>query len=99
MTKYCKDIITIVATLVLIPLLMIEQGWAISTLWDWFIVPLGAPAIGIATAIGASIIVGVARMKHDYEDDRPDRKFERLVYSFLTPLVAVSIGWIVKQFA
>lgn len=102
MTKHCKDIINIVITFILIPLLLIEQGWAVSTLWLWFITPLGLPAIGIATAIGICITISLIRMRQhrkDNDDEDADSKFERIAYNFVVPLVAVTLGWIVKLFA
>lgn len=82
------------------PILLIEQGWAISTLWNWFIAPLGAPTIGIATALGISLTVSLMRMKGTRKEQEPTRKerLERLVGLFLVPLVGVGIGWIVLQF-
>ena len=38
-----KIIFNLITIFVIAPLLFIEQGWAISTLWSWFVVPLGAP--------------------------------------------------------
>jgi len=34
-------------------------GWVISILWNWFIVPLGLPAISLAHSIGLSLMVNV----------------------------------------
>lgn len=95
-----KFVSTIVAIFIVGPLLFIEQGWAISTLWNWFIAPLGAPQIGIATALGVSLTASLLSFKgREYEDKRtPREKIERLVGFFLVPLVGVGIGWIVLQF-
>lgn len=79
-----------------IPLLFIEQGWAISTLWGWFLVPLGVPAIGIAASIGIAITLSVLVSRYRKTDD--DDKWGVLLYAFVRPLVLVFIGWIVKQF-
>lgn len=34
------------------------RGFLLTTLWAWFIVPLGQPALTIPLAIGISLIVG-----------------------------------------
>jgi multisubunit Na+/H+ antiporter MnhB subunit len=93
-------IFTLLATFVVGPFLFIEQGWAISTLWNWFVAPLGAPQIGIATAIGISLTAAVIRMKGSEKSPERTRResIERLVGIFLVPLVGVGLGWIVKQF-
>lgn len=45
------------------------RGFVLSYLWAWFIVPLGAPQIGIAHAIGLSLLVGMftSNLKRDDE--------------------------------
>lgn len=95
-----KVIATILAIFVVGPLLFIEQGWAISTLWNWFVAPLGAPQIGIATAIGISLTVAVIRMKGSAKSPERTRRqsIENLAGIFLVPLVGVGLGWIVKQY-
>lgn len=34
------------------------RGYVIQKLWLWFLVPLGLPTIGVAHAIGISILIG-----------------------------------------
>ena len=74
---------TIFAVFVAGPILFFIQGWSISTLWNWFIAPLGTPQIGIATALGIS----------------RRQRLERLIGYFLVPVIGVGIGWVVLQFA
>lgn len=77
------------------------RGWALSVLWGWFLVPLGAPGLNIPTAIGISLVVSF--LTHQVHDDAKERTFsERMARVFsaaiFTPLLGVFIGWIVKQF-
>lgn len=37
------------------------QGWMVARLWRWFVVPIGAPAIGLAQAVGLAVIVAMFR--------------------------------------
>ncbi len=49
----------IVFTLLAVVVGTIANGWALSTLWGWFIVPLfGLPALTIPYALGISTIAG-----------------------------------------
>ncbi len=82
------------------PILFIIQGWSISTLWNWFIAPLGVPQIGVATALGISLTTSLLRFKgRESEEKRTHReRLERLVGFFLVPVIGVGIGWIVLQF-
>lgn len=86
---------TILGILV-IALLVVEQGWAISTLWGWFIVPLGAPSIGVAVAIGIAITASTIRRRYHKTPD--EERYKSLAYGFIHPLLCVGIGWIAKQF-
>ena len=51
----------------------ILQGFVISKLWFWFIAPLGIVNIGIAQAIGISLIVSLLTTHVDMARD-PDMK-------------------------
>lgn len=92
---------TLFAVFIAGPILFTLQGWSISTLWNWFIAPLGAPQIGIATALGISLTAAVIRFKGAKNDEStsPRERIERLIGYFLTPVIGVGIGWIVLQFA
>ena len=43
--------------LVLYVAAMLVESWVISTMWLWFFVPIGMPAMGIAQVFGAHIII------------------------------------------
>ena len=48
-----KDMaLAILFVIVFAPPLWIFMGWTVSTIWTWHLVPLGAPAIPTAHAIG-----------------------------------------------
>lgn len=36
-------------------------GYVISTMWRWFLVPLGVPSIGVAHALGIAVTIGMMR--------------------------------------
>jgi uncharacterized membrane protein len=44
--------------LMMMPLTILINGFVISTLWRWFIVPLGVVQIGMVWALGLSTILG-----------------------------------------
>jgi len=73
------------------------DGVALKLLWGWFLVPtLGFPAISLVQAIGISIVIGFMTQQHIPRDE--DEKKELYVYVFLTPILAIVIGWIVHLF-
>lgn len=55
-----KKWLIIIAFLIGVPAFLIAvmayQGWALAVLWSWFIVPLGAPKIGVVHAAGLALV-------------------------------------------
>jgi hypothetical protein len=89
-------LILFVATVALSSIL---NGWALSILWEWFMVPVFAlPSLTIPTAIGISLVVSY--LTHHYVDTDKDEENAAKVgmYAFLKPVVVLAIGWVVKQF-
>jgi hypothetical protein len=80
------------------------NGWTLTVLWGWFIRPtFGLPALGIAPAIGLSIIVGylVHRSQSDKEWKQKtwtEKWIEPFVHAIIRPTFALAIGWVVHLF-
>lgn len=95
-------LVLVLAAIVLLPLGIILDGWAISVLWNWFAVPyLHAPAIGIVVAIGLKLTWATFSRVYD-GDKRPAQVKKRdtwdVVGYALGPLIAVGMGWFVRLF-
>jgi len=60
-------------------------GWTLATLWAWFMVStFGLPHIGVAQAIGLSIVVRVITYQADASNDNDERSiYESLITSTL----------------
>ena|SRR3990167_4864153 len=79
----------------------IAQGWALSTLWSWFVADFfGLPLLTIPQSIGIALLVGMffsPSMKEKDEDVLS--LFLNLVgKAIFNPLIVVGLGWIVLQF-
>ena len=79
----------------------ILNGWALKTLWSWFLVPLGAPNLTLLGAIGVAIVVSFLTAKPTETKSDPDAKLEtvmlRLVlYVVGRPLLSVGWAWLVR---
>lgn len=98
MTKIITSTFAGVIFVALIVLLTIEQGWAISTLWGWFLVPLGLPEIGIAMAIGVAATASAIKSRALRNKSDKSDAWKDIVAIALQPLVCVTVGWIAKQF-
>jgi len=95
-----KTVTFLVLFCVITPLLLLWQGWSISTLWNWFVAPLGAPEIGIVTATGLALVVGALRMRKSKNRDETNAdRYEAIASLVIVPPAAVFMGWIIKTFA
>lgn len=75
------------------------NGYVLSVLWGWFIVPVfGLPALSIPVAIGLALVVSFLT-KDVTIDDSSDKQNagKKLVVIMLRPLLVLFTGWIVKQ--
>lgn len=92
----------IIVILVLTVLSVLAGAWALSTLWAWFIVPIGFPAIGWAHAYGIMMLLNLFKLKASDFDTKIDTGFEesikRLLFFILTYTIAVGFGWITLLF-
>lgn len=43
-------------TLLLVPVMIVVNGYVLSVMWNWFCVPLGMIQIGAAHALGISVL-------------------------------------------
>ena len=75
---------------------VLAAGYVVSVGWAWFVVPLGAPALGLARTVGlcylARYVVGV---------NQPEKKRSNVQRSLETVVIAAgSLGvmWVIKQF-
>lgn len=53
-------VVTILAILALIPIGIILNGWIISDMWEWFLVPIfpSLPLLSTGQAVGLGVITG-----------------------------------------
>lgn len=81
--------------LLLLPWTVLLNGWALSTLWGWFVVPLGPPPVGVFHACGLSVMAFyaqvhlVARMR----DPMDSASVQVVAAAVVTPLAALGVGW------
>lgn len=81
----------------------ILNGYVLSVLWGWFMVPIfHLPSLSLAQAIGVSIVVGMLTRKtaaNGNKDEDMKKLFKELVIeSLLYPVLVLAIGAVVHQF-
>lgn len=79
--------------LIALPIGIVIEAYAISVLWGWFVVPLGAPAVGMAHAFGINALVTV--FVYDQHAVRDKDGLQSLAHS----LVSVPIILLLAYFA
>ena len=90
-------VFVLVGVFVLIPVLLIWKGFALSVLWGWFVAPLfGLPLLSIPSAIGICIVVGLIRYRYDASDH--EKSFKPLGMQFASPAASLGVGWIIKTY-
>lgn len=81
------------------------QGWGLSTVWSWFVVPLGLPAIGVIHAIGLMITYSLFTLKVGNDTKATTTPWELFEQSFVQQFVRcflvlflVCASWCFHQF-
>jgi hypothetical protein len=90
----------VVIGFILIPLIAIFQGWVLTVLWGWFVVPtFRAPELSIPVAIGLTLIIGMFK-GYDLktQEKSTDDKLVEAIATVAVPLVFLFLGWIVQLF-
>ncbi len=89
----------VVAGVLLAALSAVVNGWVLSILWGWFMVPtFGLPALSIPAAIGVALVVHYLTSEFNDAKD-PERKwYVPLIYALTKPLCALLVGAIVHSF-
>ena len=82
----------------------IFNGYTLSVLWGWFIVPIfHLPQLSIVAAIGISLVIGYLTHQVINDPDDKEKSFGEkigfaVVYAVLKPGFALLIGWVVHLF-
>lgn len=76
--------------------LSVFRGFVLKKLWGWFMVPLGVVEIGIAMAIGISVIVSLL-VQTTVPATKAEHK-EQVMYSVAVPVLGLFIGWVTHFF-
>lgn len=84
------------------------NGWVLSMLWVWFIVPFGVFPLSIAHAVGLSLVIRFLTFHANIKDmiegqlDDDDTKAKKLAgalgMTFIFPLLVLFMGWVVTKF-
>lgn len=92
----------IVAYILFTVFMLFLTAFTVSTLWGWFVVPLGVKAITLTHAIGLSLFVNYFQMRSRYvfkSEVLENRTYsQRAGLAVMICTVSLFIGWIVASF-
>jgi len=81
--------------LLVFPFAVMLNGWVVSVLWDWYIVPLlGANSIGMAGGIGIALIVTAMTYQRNAESGEVKNLFESILESLLRSVIILGLGFL-----
>ena len=110
MTKRDENLLGCIVILVTYPLALILvsilNGWVLSIMWTWFIVPkFNAPTLNIPEAIFIGLIVSFLTYRYNTqanESENTNKAMERylvgVIMSVIHPLIALAIACVTVQF-
>lgn len=89
--KFCATILALAGV-------MLVYGAVLHCLWGWFIVPLGAPEIGVAHATGLSLFT-TGLLGSQGRKAEEDEEFETIALKgIVRSLLLLFLSWLVYQF-
>lgn len=95
-------LLVVTSVIGLVVLNTIIDGLVLSILWRWFVAPaFGLKPIGVATAIGLTLVVGLfhdINPKKDESSGGWTNAAALLAARWLSRALALGLGWIVLQF-
>jgi len=98
-------VLALLAIPVIIVVSAIANGFVLTKLWSWFIVPVfELPALSLVPAIGLGMVIGFLTYQYTNSDSKKEDKslVEALIASTLTaifrPAMVLLFGWIVQLF-
>ena len=98
-----KVLLAIVGFTVVVPVIIavnaMLNGWVLSMLWGWFMVPtLGLPVLSLAPAIGIALVISyLTHQTIDCESKKKELE-EKVAYAalvILRPFFVLFFGWVV----
>ena len=83
----------------MMPVVSLIDGWALATMWRWFVVPIfHLPALGLAYAIGIGLVASLLTHQDKGKPDPSDTWYRPVTSALMRPLVTLGIAWIVRLF-
>lgn len=96
MQKFGLIVAGVLGVVVLIALLTLFSAFTVSTLWGWFIVPLGVKGLGLAHAYGVSLMASVLMSTRGVNNGGKTK--EIAATGIMLNIIALLFGYIAVSF-
>jgi hypothetical protein len=74
------------------------QGWVLSIMWGWFIVPLfHLPPLSILQAIGLTLVVVLLTGSASKTAQTSEERVTNIATGVIGPFIALLVGWIIHS--
>jgi hypothetical protein len=95
--KTAAALLKFLLTLLMLPVGVVLNGYALSVRWGWFIVPIfGMPSLSIVTAAGLALVVSY--LTHQLHEKNNDGLSFTIVVTLIKPAFGLFFGWILTLF-
>lgn len=82
------------------------NGWVISCLWDWFMVPMGAPHMPVTSALGLASICQLLIHQEGQDHSKKSAEYDSIagfltavfVEIFASRMFILLMGWVITLF-
>lgn len=85
---------------------VLMDGWALSTIWNWFIPPIfHLVTLTMMQSVGVAMVFSLFARTNKLNTSKEENKsslekwIEATIVAIFTPLLSVAIAWVVLQFA
>ena len=74
------------------------SAWVLGRLWAWFLVPVGAPALSLASLFGIALTVRFVTHQETWSKkvDTPGAIARCITDGFVSPTIVLGIGWVTR---
>lgn len=86
--------LTLIGALLLIPLSVLVSGFTLSTLWGWFMQPLGLPPVSILQAYGVVLVFSCLHHTPESKDESLTAALARVI---IKAAVLLTFGFVVHS--
>ena len=73
---------------------VVTTGFILSKLWVWFVIPLGAPTLGLVHLYGLSLLISLITMRNSIYKEEREVDGGKCFAAFLAPWIILLVGWI-----